>query len=574
MSVSDIKASVGRAEQVLLSASGNIKDAIAVTGLDVTVAAKGPDLAATVKMVQPLVPALKDMAVPDVGPYDVAAGVQGSLNKMSVSDIKASVGRAEQVRLSVKGSVKNAIAATGLDVEVWLQGQDLSPISGMVDAQLPELPPFNVTGRLTDGGGGYAVDNIKATVGKSDISGRASVSLSGARPTLEANLSSTLLNVDEILPPEMKDPKAAAAKPAPAASKGDGRVFPKDPLPLEGLKAADAKIQLKAGRIIAQGMTVDKVAVNVSLRDGTLQVKPFSAVVSGGEVAGAVLLDGAQKIPVLAITVKANQVDYGALLKQLDMTDIASGKVDLDTDIRGTGSSVRAIMARLNGRIRVTSQGGRVESGLLNILSADVMSALPGVDSKGDKDIRCIVVHFDIKSGKASGRSILLDTGGISIIGKGGINLADETLNLDFDPRPKKSSLLQAAVPFSVGGTLASPSAGTDVAGVAVGAVKTVTGVVGGVASGGAKLLGTLTGTKKGGSSKSVDQTDYCKLALAGKPLVASKTVAPADSTTQAAPAQPKEEKNIPEKAVEAVGDTLKGVTKGIGSGLNKLFGK
>jgi hypothetical protein len=279
---------------------------------------------------------------------------------------------------------------------------------------------------------------------------------------------------------------------------------------------------------------------------------------------------------VLAVAVDAKQVDYGALLKQFELTDIASGKADLEIDIKGTGKSVRAIMAGLNGRVRVVSQGGKVESGLLNILSADVLSALPMVESKGDKDLRCVVVHFDIKSGQASARTILMDTGGISLIGKGKVNLADETLGLSFDPKAKKASVLQVAVPFTVGGTLASPTVLPDLGAVAVGTVKAVTGTVTGIAEGGLAVVGALTGLGGGGSGQNVDETDYCKQALAGQPLVAARQApAPSSAPPPTATAQPAptEDKGPVGTVVDTVTGTAEAVGEGITNTLKNLFG-
>ena len=341
-------------------------------------------------------------------------------------------------------------------------------------------------------------------------------------------------------------------------------------MPLDGLKAVDAKVKFSGGKIIAKGMTVRDAAIDLELAGGRLEVRPFSAVISGGQVGGGLLLDGGKAKPALGIKLNAKQIDYGALLKQFELTDIASGKIDIEVDLTGQGESIRAIMAGLNGRLKAVSQGGKVESGLLNILSADVLSALPMVDSKGDKDIRCAVLHFDIKSGRAAAKSILFDTGGISLIGKGGMNLADETLGLAFEPKVKKASLLQAAVPFTVGGTLASPTVVPDLGAVAVGAVKTVTGI----AEGGASVVGALTGLSGGGSSNNVDETDYCKLALAGKPLVAARqAAAPAPAVSVESTPPPVKKGSAAETVVNTITGTVGTVGEGVTKTLKSLFG-
>jgi uncharacterized protein involved in outer membrane biogenesis len=442
---------------------------------------------------------------------------------------------------------------------------------------LPDLPPFTLAAKINDKGGAYNVQDLDVRVGRSDLKGSASVALTGERPVAKVELTSTLLDLDQMLPKGKEKPSAPAAK-----KKDDGRVFPADPLPLDGLQAADVNLTFNGKRIVNQGMNIDNVSVALSLNNGRLDIKPLKALVSGGTIDGTVLLDGRKPNADMLVDLKVNQLDYGALLKKMGQDDLVRGKVDVVADIKGRGSSVRAIMAGLSGKLNVTSQNGKIASKLLNILSADILSALPGVDSKGDKELRCLVMRFDVVKGQAAGKAILLETGGLTMIGAGGINLADETLKLHFDPKAKKANLLKAAVPFDVGGTLASPSVTPDMTAVATGAVNTVTGIAGGISKGGTGLLGSVLGGGKpqqdaGGT---VDETDYCALALTGKPLVASKTTvikpaAPAPqptakpTTTTTAPLPPP-----PAKEESAVDKTIEDVKKGVGGALKGLFGK
>ncbi len=97
-----------------------------------------------------------------------------------------------------------------------------------------------------------------------------------ARPSVDVALATDALNLDELLPKS-----EGAAKPAPAAGAGDGRVFPADPLPLDGLKAADAEVKFTAKTIIVQGMQVTDVDLGVDLKSGKLTFRrspPVSAV--------------------------------------------------------------------------------------------------------------------------------------------------------------------------------------------------------------------------------------------------------------------------------------------------------
>jgi uncharacterized protein involved in outer membrane biogenesis len=430
--------------------------------------------------------------------------------------------------------------------------------------------PFKVSGVLgsleTFIKGRYQLDGLKANIAGSDLGGRVSVRLAGvARPKVDAELNSSLLDLDALLPPS-KQPKDSG--------KSDrDRVFPADPLPADVLKSADARVRLKAARLLSGGVAVKDVEVLLVLGGGRLDIKPLRATVGGGKINANVVFDGSGPTPALTINLDARQVDYGAVLKQLKMTDIATGKIDGKINVKGRGGSVRAVMAGLNGRVRLVTKGGQVESGLLNVLSADVMSALPFVDSKGDKSIRCGVVDFDIRNGRAKARTLIFETGGLSMIGAGGINLANETIDIKINPRAKKVSILKLAmVPVNVGGTLANPSAAPDLAGTVVGAVSTVKDI----ATGGASVIGKLVGIggdeSSGQASSEVDKTDYCKLALAGKSI--QRATAKSQPAPATAPPPSETDKGTTGSTMENVDKKLDQLGKDLGGALKGLFGK
>ena len=408
----------------------------------------------------------------------------------------------------------------------------------------------------------YRLDELKAVIDKTSFLGNVSVKLAGVpRPSLTADLSSPLIDLDSLLP---KDSKGQAKE-------NKKRVFPADPIPLDGLNGADARINLKVARLLTGGISINDIEAVVALNDGKLNLKPFKALVGGGKLNAAlgVSVNG------VSLNLTADKIDYGNLLGQLKMTNIATGTVDAKIDLKGRGNSVRAIMAGLNGSLRLVTQGGKVESGLLNVLSADIMSALPFVDSKGDKSIRCGVVDFNIRQGQAAAKALIFETSGLSMIGKGGINFADETIDLKVDPRAKKISLLQLAmVPLNVGGTLANPSAVPDLAGTAVGVVTGAVSTAKDLATGGVSAIGNLVGLggKKGTSnSANLDDTDYCKLALAGQPVVRVESKAKAQS---APPPAKDESKSSSTKTMDKVDENLNKLGKGLGGALKGLFGK
>ena len=116
------------------------------------------------------------------------------------------------------------------------------------------------------------------------------------------------LNLDELLPKDN-----AQKAPAPAKNT-DGRVFPAASLALDGIKAADAKVNFDADKVIVSGLEVSNVSVSLTLKNGQLSVNTLSALVARGKIGSNVTLDGSKKVARLKADINVKQVDYGLLM--------------------------------------------------------------------------------------------------------------------------------------------------------------------------------------------------------------------------------------------------------------------
>ncbi len=456
--------------------------------------------------------------------------------------------------IEIDGTVSEPRNAKGLNLGFSVKTENIAAVVGRailmagVDGGAP-LPakPFSASGALRDGANAWAVDGLSLTIGGSDLAGNIAVGLGSTRPDISADLSSTLFDLADILVEEQGGGDVAVSETS--TTTDDGRVFPNDPLVLDGLKSVDAKVAFKGATVNAQDITLTDVSAKLVLENGRLAVSPFGLTFGGGRIGGDVTLDGSGSAAKLSMAVDGKQIDYGQILKDMVGEESVTGKLDMTAQLRGSGASVRALMAGLDGKLRVQSENGFIDSGALAFATGPLTALFEGEDAK---KLRCVVVDFGITKGQAASKAIVIETGGLSIVGEGGIDLAEEKLALRFDPRAKNTSFASAAeIGIVVGGTLKKPSVGPDVGDVAAEAA----GLAAGIATGG---LSTVIGMAVDTATSGIDQTDYCALALAGKPLKPDETSPPAsggaDSGTPAEPAVP-------------------GVESGIGGVIEGLFG-
>jgi hypothetical protein len=181
-------------------------------------------------------------------------------------------------------------------------------------------------------------------------------------------------------------------------------------------------------------------------------------------------------------------------------------------------------MAGLNGRARLVTKGGEMHSIFPSFLMASVKDLVPFLESETSHTVRCAIVEFDVDEGRAKSKAIVLETDTYAIIGEGGINLADETIDIVLTPRAKTISLMKlTGLRGHIGGTLASPS----VTARRTGPLRRAASLVRGVAEDVAEAVGGLFGKGDSAGHEELDPTDYCALAVAGKPLVPEQAQRP-----------------------------------------------
>ena len=456
---------------------------------------------------------------------------------------------------AVDGAIKQPMQGKGFDLKFKAEAPDIAAMAKRFGAEVPLTGPMQVSARVTDPAPNrYAVSELKAAAGGSDLAGDVTATVGGPKPVITANLSSTKVDLAKLAP---AGEKSAGDKGAPPAGKpgagaaGDGRVFSDDPLPFEALNAADADVKYRAQEILAQGTTIRNLNVALVLRNGELKVTPLSAGVGGGTINADLTM--AARGQSLTGKISGKAIQLGNLLKETKTsTYLNDGVTDLDVDFRGAGKSMRQLMAGLSGRALVLVGKGEIESKYVDLLGADVVRVLtPLQGSQAQTRLNCGVIRYDIAGGKADSKVFVIDTGRMTVVGEGNINLASEQIAMLVTPKPKDAAMVSLAVPIRVGGTLGKPSFSPDPAAAAKGVAGAVAGSV---------LLGpvgVIAPLVSGGQAKAADPcAEATALATGQKPPTAAGP----------APAQPAQQQPQQQPSGSPLQD--------LGKGVRGLFGR
>lgn len=486
---------------------------------------------------------LQDVAVlikqelPDVGPIEIKANVS---DKGAGYELKSLAATIDKLNLNATGEIANTATLKGIKLKFNANVAKLSDLNRLAGTELPGIGPFSLSGTATDSSGGYKLTGFKLNLDKTDLNGEASINLSGERPALTATTNSSLID----LTPFISDTEKKK-------SEKKTRVFSSDPLPLDALKKADVVANVTAKKIQHPTLPLENVELKLSLNNGKLGIKPFRFDAGGGAAAANVDLDASSgKSAKLLTNIDIKNFEPSSLPTLTGKLD--GGKTDINIDVSGSGNSVAAIMAGLNGNFLVNMGEGTLKSGKSgekdeSLLINTINSVYGSSDHDGDTLLECGVINANIKDGIATlDKGVAFQTKAMNLIGSGAINLKTEELDIGIDPEAREGmglGLGQLAELVRVRGTLAEPKAGPSTKE----ALKSAATIGAAVATGGISILA------QGLFNRATADSDPCATALGKKPAAATQKQTETKSTTDSI-TKPK----IPD--AEAVEDKIRGL--------------
>jgi uncharacterized protein involved in outer membrane biogenesis len=463
LTIENLNADMGTEALAKVNVVGVIKEPGAKRGIDLKVDIRGKDLTTLEKLLRrPL--HLK-------GPFHGTGRLKDAEGKLLVQNFKVQMGHWKLARLKLSGTVSDLLAQREFDLKFHVQGKNLANLEKLLSVSIPFKGPFKATGRVNDlGHKNYKFSEFEGTLRNSDLSGSLDIRLDSKRPKLTAVLSSRKLDLRPFLSKKKGRARAAKGSIKGAAKK---KAFSSDPLTLDALKRVDAEIMIKAKRFLMPRLALRDLSAQIFLESGHLRVREARSNIGGGTLKGRLDLRVRRKGASVATVLRIDNSDFGRILKDLKVTDILEGKVDMDVNIRSYGRSVAALMAGLNGKITLVMENGRMNNTYIDMLGADVGSSLGKLlDSSSENaytELNCFVCRFDIKQGLADSTVLVVDTKATSLIGDGEIDLKTEKLNLAMRSYPKRGvgisglgklslSIGEFAKPLKLGGTLRNPA--------------------------------------------------------------------------------------------------------------------
>jgi uncharacterized protein involved in outer membrane biogenesis len=413
-------------------------------------------LALTVKGTSGSVLALRDETIPYPLKVDVTAG---------------------GTRIQANGTVTGLIERSAVDMRLAISGDSLDQLYPLLHIPAPVTHAYAAHGRLVHSGNTWWYKELTGHIGGSDVAGTAQVAMGGERPALTADLTSNLLELDDLAPvigmratprKQMNIPASKtesvpdAVKPPTPTPTG---VLPDLPFKTDRWTSMDADVRLRAKQIRrTKELPLDDLSVHLILRDAVLKLTPLDFGVAGGHLRAELTLDGRSNPVRAKVHLKVNKLLLSKLLPAASVNQQASiGEINGLLTLTGTGGSVKQMLATADGTVGLLVHHGEVSQLLMEKAGLHLWEILQ-LKLTGDKRIalRCAVADFDVKAGLMTTNAFAFDTAVTTLLGSGTIDLVHETMDLTLTQKTKNTSLLALTTPIYVRGSFANPNVGIN----------------------------------------------------------------------------------------------------------------
>lgn len=148
---------------------------------------------------------------------------------------------------------------------------------------------------------------------------------------------------------------ALAAWPQLLAMKMDG------PLPLAVLDAVEADLDLRAREVASPEQTIPELHVTAALKKKRLTVEAPNLALARASLALSAAVSAEGPVAKTSIAVRWPGVDLTALASKFGRKETVSGHADVDLDLSGSGRTLAAILASLDGRLSLAVREASVD---------------------------------------------------------------------------------------------------------------------------------------------------------------------------------------------------------------------
>jgi AsmA protein len=276
--------------------------------------------------------------------------------------------------------------------------------------------------------GGTAGIDLKADYGALSFNWKGTAAMAGGIPDITGRIDIPSLNTADLSQKgESGGAEPAEERPHGTASSGaapqaNASRWSDAPIKLDGLKAANASLEIALGKLTLPKTTLENIVVKLKLAGGDLQVQSNPLQAYGGTVN---LSLNATSAGAINLAFAANGAEAEPLLHDFANYDRVSGTIALQAKLAMSGGSQRAFINSLSGNGSVAFKNGKLKGVNLAGLIHNVTRRITGGSQSEDDSTAFSDLSgtFTISRGIVTTRDFRMDSPLLRVTGEGDADL-------------------------------------------------------------------------------------------------------------------------------------------------------
>jgi len=446
-------------EKIRASVAASADDILKLVGINTELDVKVSSLADLGSLI--------DQELPASGPVSLAAEIVSKEGLQAPAEISVTLA-SDGVNANLSGGIADLLKARGIDLALVVEADSMQQVGRLTGGEFTGTEPLKLTSRFSSGERTYQLADLQLNMGQLAVKGQAAFEQpadSAGRPRISGELHVGDLDLGSDQGQTESPPAAPGVEEEaqPEKSEKKDKLFPATPLPLAPLKSMDADVKLTVAKLTTRQLLLEDLHATLALNNGLLKLAPAKARVGQGTFDGTLALDARSTPPQLTTDIEITDATFRKF----------GGKVHFLANLTGSGDSVAAIMAGLDGQLEVDVQDATLKKSLMTGFGAGLLDKLnPFSQSEETTELECAIVFFNIEDGMADAdKRIAMQMTDVTWLGSGEINLKTEEIDFGINPKTRKIldiSVGSLAKLVHVGGTLAEPKVQLDPKDVAV----------------------------------------------------------------------------------------------------------
>ena len=344
-----------------------------------------------------------------------------------------------------KIAIKGGVGVKGTTLQVTADGPDVSVLGPYVRLPVPAGGPYSLNAKGSTQRNGFKVEVPTLKVGSSELSGEAlfRVDRKGTA-TIAVNADISRLDVSELRAP----PSAAPAQPV--TSPAQQRLVPAMPFSASWLGRSALSVSVRLGEVVGLGAKMQNASVTLSSGEQRFTFRAAGSV-GGGSAGVDLIYDPTGRLGQTTLTATANRVSLGELstLLGLDL-GLREAVADIDLRLRGSGRTTRDALNSASGAVDIAIAKGVWPNNQLVNWPAETQRLLGASDA--GVPFNCIAGRFEVSSGVANLRRIVVDTPRAVLIGGGFVHMRTEGWEFIVAPEARDAHGAALASPMRIKG--------------------------------------------------------------------------------------------------------------------------